>query len=848
MTSSFGQTGGFAVIGGAGYVGSRLVDYLSLDRGLSVVAYDRDPRNSSRPVVNIAAKDIPTSELQSYDTVVYLGGLTGRVLCDLHPNDTFVENVEDLANVALRMKSSQLLLFASTSSLITGWGTAQKAEDSPLYINEFDRYEASIATREINMRILSDENPATFPRAIGMRFGSVMGVSPSQRTDLVYMGLMCSAFTNGRMTVTHPETSRSILWLEDLVRVVEKLHEKSSLLKRFDIFHVQSHWGSVSKIANAVASANHAHIHIKEHAPKPDGAGFSINASKLESAIDFEFEGSPDVVVAHLLEHVPTMCVGRELLSRTGKESPPCVVCGSTDMMPVLDLHKQPLANDFFDSIEKALACDTFPLAIARCRVCQHTQLTHLVDRERLFRDYKYLSGTTTTLKDYFAWLAAKIVAEVQADRPVGSKPNSEGVVLEVACNDGTQLDEFKKLGWNTYCVDPAENIAALSRARGHNVQVGFWGEEEFNLPPPETLDAIVGQNVLAHVLDPLAFLKACAKSMGTRTRLYLQTSQCEMYESGQFDTVYHEHVSFFSAHSFAKLAELADLTITDFSKTPIHGVSCLVTFMRSSSGNPTKEHSLTLKDAMAHEVSIGLTSDFFYLRYRGQARAMQMWMNAQLSDLYQHGFEVVGFGAAAKGMVLLHYLRSVPGRTWELSFVVDESPLKQGTFCPGTTIPVVPLSAFVSRDTKKPLVVIVFPWNFAEEILKKLAQKMQSTSVRSVLAIIPFPRQRLIKIAVSNGVMETMLLNPTKLLDWPVSAPGSKKSPFIFAFLFFKNVSRREENVFTLTTNYFPVFFHPPSFTPLLSPLLILLSPLDRMPLLLHTGFATILLFLTPF
>lgn len=786
--------GSYAVIGGAGFVGSRLVDYLSLDRGFPVVAYDRDPRNASRPVVKLSAKDIPTAELQSYDTVVYLGGLTGRLLCDQHPNDTFVENVEDLANIALRMKHSQLLLFASTSSLTTGWGASQKAEDSPLFTSEFDRYEISIAAREVNMRILSSENVATFPQAIGMRFGSVMGVSASQRTDLVHMGLTCSAFINGRMTVTHPETARGILWLEDLVRVVERFHEKAPSLKRFDIFHVQSHWGTVSKIANAVASANHVHVLIKEHAPRPDGAGFSLDAKKLEAAIDFKFKGSPEVVIAQLLEHVPTMCVGRELLSRTGTESPPCVVCGSTDMMPVLDLYKQPLANDFFNTKEKALACDTFPLAISRCRVCQHTQLSHFVDRERLFRDYKYLSGTTTTLKDYFAWLAAKIVFEVQAERAATIKAGSGGLVLELACNDGTQLDEFKKFGWETFCVDPAENIASLSRARGHNVQVGFWGEDKFVLPPPETVDVIIGQNVLAHVLDPLVFLKACASAMGSRTRLFLQTSQCEMYESGQFDTVYHEHVSFFSAHSFAKLAELADLTITDFSKTPIHGISCLVTFMRKSPGVPSKL-ALTLKAALDHEVSIGLTGDFFYIRYRGQARDMQSWMNAQLTDLYLQGFELAGFGAAAKGMVLLHYLRSVPERTWELSFVVDESPPKQGTFCPGTTIPVMPSSALVNRNASKPLAVVVFPWNFAEEILKKLAEKLRATSTKSVLAIIPFPQQRLVHIDIASGSVTDMLLNPTQLPNWPVPVPGTKNSPKTFAVLLFKNV--REKSVF---------------------------------------------------
>jgi hypothetical protein len=335
-------------------------------------------------------------------------------------------------------------------------------------------------------------------------------------------------------------------------------------------------------------------------------------------------------------------------------------------------------------------------------------------------------------------------------------------------------------------------------------VQVGFWGVDEVTLPPPESLDVILGQNVLAHVLDPLVFLKACAKAMGSKTRLYLQTSQCEMYESGQFDTIYHEHVSFFSAHSFSKLASLAGLTITNFTKTPIHGVSCFVTFMKgpsagssssSSSAAAGKEaallHSEPLRAALAHVVAIGLTSDFFYVQYRGVALGMQSWMNAQLNDLTAAGFEIAGFGAAAKGMVLLHYLRSAPGRTWELSFVVDESPPKQGTFCPGTTIPVKPSSALVSRDASKPFAVVVLPWNFAEEIIRKLGETLKGTATSSVLAIIPFPEQRLVHLDIASGLQSPVLENPIKLPHWPLPSQGSKQAPWVHCVLLVKNVSR---------------------------------------------------------
>ena len=139
-----------------------------------------------------------------------------------------------------------------------------------------------------------------------------------------------------------------------------------------------------------------------------------------------------------------------------------------------------------------------------RCRSCNHMHLSHLVSRPRLFSHYLYVSGTSKTLLDHFEWLADRVSADVatlpanmQHHAPSGEKPLA---VLELACNDGSQLDAFKKRGWKTYGVDPAANIAHTAIAKGHHIQVGFWGAE--NVWPPNELpvhlDAIVAQNVLA--------------------------------------------------------------------------------------------------------------------------------------------------------------------------------------------------------------------------------------------------------------------------------------------------------------------------------------------------------------
>ena len=785
-----------AIVGSSGYLGSYLHSHLqSHGEAYSVHGYDAHATplpESSLAVSPLASAAIPTAELQGYDVVIYLGGLSGRTACDGAANLTAVgdANVEDVSALALRMLPSQLLLFASSAALSVGSGATPASETSPLHAHLFDAYEASMLAREQRLRHLALGRASAFPTAIGLRFATAVGPSPSPRSDLLHMRMACSALTGGAIGLSHPETVRGVLGLQDAAGAIEAIMAAAPTLPRYDVFNLQSHAATVSAAANTIAATLRVRVAgAAAPASHTHDPGFSLSTRHLTEATNFTPSGTPSSVLAALLPALPAVCSGRAAPAPPG--TPPCVICGSHDMQPVLDLQSQPLANDFFNTTAAALACETYPLGIARCRRCAHTQLTHFVDRERLFRDYKYVSGTTASGKAHFEWVARKVVQEA------GAAPAAGGAVLDIACNDGSQLNPFRAAGWATHCVDPAANLAPIARAAGHTVHVAFWGVDAVQLPP---LDAIIAQNVLAHVLNPMDFVRAAAAAMGPATRLYLQTSQCEMYATGQFDTVYHEHVSFFSAHSFARMADLAGLTIVHFEKVPIHGVSCLVTLMKSNSSSSSSSsatpsapgsHADSLQVALQEEVSTGQTSDFFYHRYRSEALRMRGWMHSTLSGLAAAGYELAGFGAAAKGMVLLHFLLTVPGRQWNLTYVIDESPFKQSTYCPGTTIPVLPASALASRARAaapappRPLALVVLAWNFAEEILGKIAKGLKGSGVSSVLAIIPFPQQRLVRLDVATGKLTPILQSPQVQPPWP-AAPVA---PSTVAVLTFGNV-----------------------------------------------------------
>ena len=785
-----------AIIGSCGFIGARLHEHLHA-LGLKVDGYDRDQRcASSFPTTHIKpSNSIPSHVLQSYETVVYLGGLTSRQACEGRAADLVQqENVGDILALTRRMHHKQLLLFASTSAIAEGSGPGDHfSEESSANVSLLDAYSSSLLQREIALRDLSTRSSA--PKMFGFRFGTVLGVSKSQRNGLLHMALVCQAFLKGHLDVSHPETFRGFLWIEDLAlafgTVLKSPFERSS---RFEIFHLQSFSASVGNAANEIARLTGAHLFINDHhrvlslsefgSTEGDSVGFSLDTRKfLTHFTDFKFLGSQTIVTSELIDNAPHLCKGREVSHRSLNDSMPCVVCGSSDMLTVLDLHDQPLANDFFDTTSQSQHCERFPLKLVKCRHCHHAQLSFSVDRGRLFRNYKYQSGTSSTLQTYFKWLAQKVISEC------GNK--THGVVLEVASNDGSQLDQFKALGWITHGADPAANLAEIARSKGHIIHVGFWGVDDFpDLPLPSEIDAILAQNVLAHVDSPVTFLRTAAKLMGHQTRAYFQTSQCEMFETGQFDTVYHEHISFFSAHSFRKAATMAGLVIINFEHTPIHGKSCLVTMQlkRATVSAPSR----SISGYLDTEISMGLTEDWFYIKYRQRASSLVRWMHLTLTSLHDTGYMIVGYGAAAKGMTLLHFLNSEyrnPDYTFE--YVVDDAPLKQNTYCPGTNIPVKPSTMLSESADKGPLVILVFSWNFWDEICVRITASLKQTRVetqrRGVVVILPWPSQR---VVIIRGDKQTpcateVMLKSFNPVPWPAVFPPLMDEITLFVYVF---------------------------------------------------------------
>lgn len=343
----------------------------------------------------------------------------------------------------------------------------------------------------------------------------------------------------------------------------------------------------------------------------------------------------------------------------------------------------------------------TFPLKLNLCSNCTHLQLSHAVNPDLLFKNYLYVSGTSKTLRDYFDWFAEFTVSYFK------DKPKS---VLDIACNDGSQLNSYKSLGLTTVGIDPAENLYALS-SPNHQVICDYFGDQHVKQLKGYNLDIITAQNVFAHNSYPLEFLKTCKKIMHDSSVLFIQTSQANMIVNNEFDTIYHEHLSFFNTASMDALVTRAGLHLVDVVKTPIHGNSYVFVIEKNSKDRSKVDQQLL------EERNSGLQNLSTYNSYANKCRDVVAKLIETLKEYKSQGYILVGYGAAAKGMTLLNFANI------NLDFIIDDNPLKQGLYSPGMSIPILPIDALEDYSDFK-IAFVPLAWNFFSEIQSKIKSK----------------------------------------------------------------------------------------------------------------------------
>ena len=403
-----------------------------------------------------------------------------------------------------------------------------------------------------------------------------------------------------------------------------------------------------------------------------------------------------------------------------------CLGCGAILPTPFLDLGCTPLANSYLKPDHDGQAEEKFPLAVAYCDRCQLVQLTDLVAPEKLFGEYLYFSSYSESFLAHAKSMAAELTERFRLE------PGSR--VLEIASNDGYLLQYFQRAGLDVLGVEPARNIAAVAQERGiPTLNVFFDGATAADIRRRfGRADLIVGNNVLAHVPTINAFLAAVADALAPVGAAVFEFPYLgELLANSEFDTIYHEHVFYYSLHATARLAARAGLELFDVAPQIVHGGSLRI-FLQ----HPGARAAMPAVAAMlARETEAGLARPARYASFGGQVESLRTQLLDLLRRLRSAGKRVAAYGAPAKGNTLLNYC-GIDASTIE--FTVDRSPHKQGLMLPGSRVPIRPPEALIEA---MPDYTLILPWNFTDEIVAQQRAYLE----RGGRFIVPIPTPRIL-------------------------------------------------------------------------------------------------------
>ncbi len=399
-----------------------------------------------------------------------------------------------------------------------------------------------------------------------------------------------------------------------------------------------------------------------------------------------------------------------------------CRVCGESNLSVFLELGTLPHSDGLLREEDLGKPEPKYPLDVVFCESCSLVQILHTVPPAELFGDdYPYFSSFSDALLAH----SRKNVNEIIASRGL----SEDSFVIELASNDGYLLQYYQEKGIPVQGIDPAKGPVEAAREKGIPTIHDFFSLELAKKLAGEGMqaDVIHGNNVLAHVPDTNGFVAGIAALLKEEGTAVIEAPYVkDLIEHCEFDTIYHEHLCYFSVTAVDELCRRNGLSLNHVVHLDIHGGS-----MRMFIGRQ-KKVSDAVKNILAEEKAQGLTSLSYYQDFSARVAAVGAGLRAMLSELKNRGKTVVGYGAAAKGAIMLNYAQV---GTETLEFVADKNVHKQGRYMPGYHVPIVDPARILELQ---PDYVLILPWNFKEEIMSQQSEYRKRGG--KFIVPIPFP------------------------------------------------------------------------------------------------------------
>jgi SAM-dependent methyltransferase len=409
--------------------------------------------------------------------------------------------------------------------------------------------------------------------------------------------------------------------------------------------------------------------------------------------------------------------------------SMPCRSCGGHEVQPILSLGPMPVANHLLRAAQLEAPEPRYPLDLVFCPGCSLVQITEAIPPEELFREYVYFSSYSETMLASCEALAGRLTRER------GLKDRH--LVVEIASNDGYLLQFYQRLGVPVLGIEPARNVARVARGRGIPTIEEFFGADLATnlLAQGRRADVIHVNNVLAHVPDLNGVVRGMATLLCDDGVAVIETPYVrDLVEHAEFDTIYHEHLCYYSLTALDRLFRRQGLVIQDVEHLAIHGGS--LRLFAGRAGQPSRAVAAVLDE----EHRLGLDRLAYYQNLAARAARIKQRLRELLLDLTARGQRIAAYGAAAKGTTLLNYCGL--GRDI-IEYVVDRSSHKQGLYMPGVRLPIGPPALLMERP---PNYLLILAWNLADEVMRQQAAYRAAGG----RFIVPIPDVRTIELEPS--------------------------------------------------------------------------------------------------